>query len=84
MKQPMRWRIVVSMNCEGIEYRPSGRAPTKALDYVAASLLEPVLTGEKENGARLIRVLLEPVPTGEKENGARLIRALLEPCPTGN
>ncbi len=60
MKQPMRWQIAVSMNCERIEYRPSGRAPTKALDYVAAPLLEPVLTGDKENGASLIRALLEP------------------------
>jgi len=25
MKQPMRWRIAVSMNCESIELRPSGK-----------------------------------------------------------
>ncbi len=32
---------------------------------VAATLLEPVLTGEKENGAWSIRALLEPVLTGD-------------------
>jgi len=47
------------------------------------ALLEPVPTGEKENGPSLIRAL-EPVLTGEKENGASLIRALLEPVLTGD
>ncbi len=84
MMQPMHSRIAVSMNCERIEYRPSGRAPTKEFAYVAATLLEPVPTGEKENGTWLIRALLEPVLTGEKENGASLIRALLEPVLTGD
>jgi hypothetical protein len=53
------------MNCERIEYRPSGRVPTKEFAYVAATLLEPVPTGEKENGTWLIRALLEPVLTGD-------------------
>ena len=65
MMQPMRWRIAASMNCERIEYRPSGRAPTKEFAYVAATLLEPVPTGGKENGAWSIRALLEPVLTGD-------------------
>ncbi len=32
---------------------------------VNCHLMEPVLTGEKANGAWLIRALLEPVLTGE-------------------
>ena len=37
----------------------------KEVACVAAPQLERVLTGEKENGARLIRALLERVLTGD-------------------